>query len=264
MMDEVEENNLRNKARFEKWKRWNECSLCEQKYHGVVRCALGWACWKTYVGWPEVDQVRGMAMGVLGGGLHEADHHEDALSVQEADLAMRRRIGGSADEMLIAQNNLAISYARVGRDEEALRMSRDVYSGRLNLDGEGNERTLRAANNYASFLCFQQRFQEARSLLRKTMPVARRVLGESSELALKMRETYAQSLNEDPGATLDDRREAVTTLEDTVRIARRVLGGAHPLTGRIELHLREARAALGTSEGDDVESIREGVDALNA
>ncbi len=261
---EGEENNLGEKAMNERWARWNTCSLCEQEYHGVVRGALGWACWKTYLGRPEVDQVRGMAMGVLGGGLHEADHHEDALSVQEADLAMRRRIGGSADEMLIAQNNLAISYARVGRDEEALRMSRDVYSGRLNLDGEGNERTLRAANNYASFLCFQQRFQEARSLLRKTMPVARRVLGESSELALKMRETYAQSLNEDPGATLDDRREAVTTLEDTVRIARRVLGGAHPLTGRIELHLREARAALGTSEGDDVESIREGVDALNA
>ena len=264
LMDEALENNLDWEVKNHRFARWYTCGLCEQKYHGVVRCALGWACWKTYVGWPEVDQVRGMAMGVLGGGLHEADHHEDALSVQEADLAMRRRIGGSADEMLIAQNNLAISYARVGRDEEALRMSRDVYSGRLNLDGEGNERTLRAANNYASFLCFQQRFQEARSLLRKTMPVARRVLGESSELALKMRETYAQSLNEDPGATLDDRREAVTTLEDTVRIARRVLGGAHPLTGRIELHLREARAALGASEGDDVESIREGVDALNA
>ena len=76
--------------------------------------------------------------------------------------------------------------------------------------------------------------------------------------------TYAQTIYMDAGATLDDRREAVTTLEDTVRIARRVLGGAHPLTGRIELHLREARAALGTSEGDDVESIREGVDALNA
>ena len=32
------------------------------------------------------------------------------------------------------------------------------------------------------------------------------------------------------GATLDDLREAVTTLEDAVLIARRVFGGAHPLT----------------------------------
>ena len=79
-----------------------------------------------------------------------------------------------------------------------------------------------------------------------------------------MRWHYARALFCDTGATLDDRREAVATLEEVEGIARRVLGGAHPLTGRIELHLREARAALGTSEGDDVESIREGVDALNA
>ena len=29
------------------------CSLCEQEYHGDVQCALGWACWKTYVGRSE-------------------------------------------------------------------------------------------------------------------------------------------------------------------------------------------------------------------
>jgi len=46
----------------------------------------------------------------------------------------------------------------------------------------------------------------------------------------------------DDGATLDDVREAVTTLEETARIARRVLGGAHPLTTQIEDDLRDARA----------------------
>ena len=48
----------------------------------------------------------------------------------------------------------------------------------------------------------------------------------------------------DDGATLDDLREAVTTLEDTERTARRVLGGAHPVTVQIEGDLRKARAAL--------------------
>ena len=56
----------------------------------------------------------------------------------------------------------------------------------------------------------------------------------------------------------------MTTLEEIERTARRVLGGAHPLTTDFERDLQKARAALGTSEGDDVESIREGVDALNA
>ena len=46
------------------------------------------------------------------------------------------------------------------------------------------------------------------------------------------------------GATPDDLREAVTTLEETARTARRVLGGTHPLTSAIEGDLRESRAAL--------------------
>ena len=49
-------------------------------------------------------------------------------------------------------------------------------------------------------------------------------------------------------ATLDDLREAVTTLEDAGRIARRVLGGAHPITMGIERHLRNAQAALRARE----------------
>ena len=53
---------------------------------------------------------------------------------------------------------------------------------------------------------------------------------------------------EDDGATLDNLREAVTTLEDTERTARRVLGGAHPVVGSIEAFLRHARAALAARE----------------
>ena len=63
-----------------------------------------------------------------------------------------------------------------------------------------------------------------------------------------MRLNYARALYEDPGATLDDLRDAVTTLEDTARIARRVFGGAHPTTKGIEHTLRDARAALHARE----------------
>ena len=48
-------------------------------------------------------------------------------------------------------------------------------------------------------------------------------------------------------ATLDDLREAVTTLEETARLARRVLGGAHPTTVRIEGALQGARTKLAQS-----------------
>ena len=52
----------------------------------------------------------------------------------------------------------------------------------------------------------------------------------------------------DATATLDDLREAVTTLEETSRTARRVLGGAHPTVVKMERALRDARAALRARE----------------
>ena len=64
-----------------------------------------------------------------------------------------------------------------------------------------------------------------------------------------MRKVYAIALYRDPGATLDDLREAVTTLEETERAARRVLGGAHPTTAGTGEVLQEARAALSAREG---------------
>ena len=80
------------------------------------------------------------------------------------------------------------------------------------------------------------------------IPVARRVLGESHELTLKMQCAYAQSLYRDDAATLADLREAVETLEDAERTARRVLGGAHPLMVGTEQQLRKLRELLAARE----------------
>ena len=108
--------------------------------------------------------------------------------------------------------------------------------------------TLTAANNYAASLLDLKRFEEAQSLMRKTIAVARRVLGGNHEFALKLKWCYAQSLYKDDGASLDDLCEAVATLEDVERTARRVFGGAHPLTSAIEEDLRKARAGLAATE----------------
>ena len=108
--------------------------------------------------------------------------------------------------------------------------------------------SLQAANNYTSSLAHLKRFEEAKALLRRTVPVARRVLGDGHRVTLKMRWTYSQTLYEDAGATLDDVREAVTTLADAGRIARRVLGGTHPLTVDLEVEVQYARAALRARE----------------
>ena len=127
-------------------------------------------------------------------------------------------------------------------------MNRDIYAGRLKLHGKEHGATLLAACNYAAAFGVLQRFEEAKTRLRKWIPVARRVLGDSDALTIRMKLGYVMSLYKDPGATLDDLCEAVTTLEDSQRIARRVFGGAHPLTVGIEGGLQEARAVHGKRE----------------
>ena len=102
--------------------------------------------------------------------------------------------------------------------------------------------------NYASSLLNLQRYAEAKALQLKTIPATRRVFGESDRLTLMMRKIYAMALYRDTSATLDDLREAVKTLEETERTARRVLGGSHPTTAGMEKSLQNARAALRARE----------------
>ena len=217
---------------------------------------------------PEEDNARCMAISVLGNGLYAADHSEDALSVMEANISMRQRIGASAHSILVAQGNLANTYEDLGRKESALSLQRDVYFGSKKLFGLENQVTLSAASNYAVSLAHLQRYAEAKSLLRKTVPVARRFVGESNEITLKMRWLYGRVLYRDTGATLDDLCEAATTLEDTERTARRVLGGAHPITKGIEREVTMSRAALrareDTAPGGDVNAMREAMAAMTA
>ena len=150
--------------------------------------------------------------------------------------------------MLALQHNLANSYEEFGRDEQALCMRQKTYSETLKLLGKEDQHTFLTGHSYASSLLTSERFEEVKSLLRDLMPGARRTLGEGHEFTLKMRRVYAQAMYTDPDATLSDLREAVATLEDAERIARRVFGGAHPLTKWFEDTLRDARAALRARE----------------
>ena len=114
----------------------------------------------------------------------------------------------------------------------------------MKLNGERHKKTLLAAHNYAATLLDLKRFEEVRELLRKTIHAARRVLGDSEDITLRMKWTYARAFCEDSTAPLDDLREAVTTLVELERTARQVFGGANPLTAELGISLQNARAAL--------------------
>ena len=123
-------------------------------------------------------------------------------------------------------------------------MRRDVYAGYLKLCGEEHDGTLQEADNYANDLLRLQRFEEARSLLRKMIPVARRALGEGAVNTLRMRWIYARAIYLDASATLNDLHESVETLESVARLWTRVFGEAHPETPRVQGSLAHAQEKL--------------------
>ena len=100
--------------------------------------------------------------------------------------------------------------------------------------------TLRAANNYAMSLIDLKRFEEAKRLLRKMTPVARRVLGAENKITLSMHEDLSRATL-DGESSAEDKREALRTLEDSLRVMRRVLGTQHPETQRVQRSLHMYR-----------------------
>ena len=243
MFAEARENNLGLKALDERWARWHTCSLCKQRYHGFVNCALGWACWKTYLGRPEENRDRIDAMTGLGNGLSEARQYEDALSVKEAMLSSLQRLNASEDIILRTKMNVAITYTILHRDKSAIKLHREAYVGFKRLHGVSHQCTINAAQNLVNALGKSGDFAAAKALLREQIPYMRQ-LGPDSSRTLQLRLLLAMCLNEDNNATRGDIEESVTILEDVDRRARRVLGGNHPLAAQVHGALERSRRRL--------------------
>ena len=247
LVAEAEEDNL-DDIKFQ-W--WNTCKQCGQKFHGVVAHALGWACWKTYAGRPEVDFLGDNAMCNLGLGLMEVDKHNDARVVFEAQLAQLRHpmilhIPESA--ILDVQTNLSACYGNLGLNEKALALFREMHAKRMAIYGP-EPNTLVAAYNLGSMLIGEGRRAEAIAFLRNQLPHTRR-LGPDHEKTLVLRMLYAKALAyiyddvQMPPPTRDDCREAINILTDVLGRARRVLGPSHPITTRAEDWLQTTRLVV--------------------
>ena len=156
--------------------------------------------------------------------------------------AEENNFGASENSMLTAQNNLAATYNNLGQTDKSLRMYREVYSGRLRLNGDEDEKTLLAANNYAMVLLELQSFEEAKKVLRRTVPVARRVLGAEHALTLSLREDLSRATL-GGASSAEEKREALRILEEVAGVMRRVFGPAHPETLRAQRQLEHYRGS---------------------
>ena len=67
---EAEENNLGDECVCMRgWGGGTRAACASRTTTASFVCALGWACWKTYVGRPETDSARRICDDVLGNGL---------------------------------------------------------------------------------------------------------------------------------------------------------------------------------------------------
>ena len=242
LVEEHEEKNLGPKQMSERWARWYSCGLCEQRYHSAVWCAMGWACWKTYLGRPETDQVRSCAMNLLWNGLQNAQKYEDALEVVKADLSIQERNGVPRHVYLATLGNMAQVLDELRRPDEAIRIYEDIYAQKLSLYESSDIEVIITANNFGIALRHAGRGDEQKRLMDSTIPNARKSLGDDHELTLSCRQNYAAAvLYAEGNVSRSDFLQATKILEDVQKRCRRVLGPKHRVTLAVQKDLNYAR-----------------------
>ena len=228
LCDEGQEHNLDGERWQSRWRQWDTCDLCEQSYQGIVSCAMGWACWKTYVGRPETDACRASALLLLGLGLSNINRYDNALNVFEAlaDNIRRFPYAQGNDHILYdCESNIAMCYGVLGRLEEALEIERRIYDRDVASGTADTEDSFITAKQLASTLTKLGREAEAKSFLSKRVVEAERALGPDNETVLWLRRDYAIALSDAPGLLpLSDIIKSREILEDVLSRRRRIWG----------------------------------------
>ena len=250
LCDEAIDDNLHDSVDWDlRWGRWQCCSLCGQQYHGDVCCALGWACWKTYVTRPVTEEARINAMAKLGGGLFMGKHYSEAAVVYEAFLKAVRigyvKSSGTKNWTLAHRSNLAFCYVQLGRIDEGLRMSRCTFSQALETWGENHSWTLHAAVKVTHCLVKKKQWTKAKQFLVKS-----RGQEMATEDALRVHWCYAWLFQDDDDATFDDIDQAVTNLEGIRRRSKQLLGELHIATRELDNEIGQAREKLAMARED--------------
>ena len=242
LCDEAIDHNLNNTESWDdRWLRWHNCALCGSQYHGVVCCALGWACWKTYVTrQPVVNEARINAMAKLGGALFMGKHYSEAVVVYEAFLGVVRKKyvknHSTIEWTLPHRSNLSYCYAHIGRIDEGLRVARCTYSQALEGWGADHGWTLHAAVKVTHCLVKKKQWPKARQLLFK---YRRQEIAD--EDMLRVHWTCGWLLHDDDDATFDMIDQAVTLLEGVRRRSRQLLGERHVATTELDKEIGQAR-----------------------
>ena len=188
-------------------------------------------------------------MGNVAAGLHGVGKITDSLAIYKSVLAAQQRVGDDARCCANTMNAIAVCYADLGRTELALPMQRDAYNAQLVFVRAGvchpdDPMAAVYGGNVAESLIELGRFAEAKAFLPDVIAFSVSRHGANHIETLKLRWRLATSLYKCEGASISDCEEAVATLEDVIRISRRVCGTNHPTFAKAPIALESAREAL--------------------
>ena len=254
LCDEVDDSD--DERYDESWNKWNKCGMCKQHYHGMAINALGWACWKSYVGLPEADDKRCAALRALSHCIAVDDRDgASAICIHQANIDSVRRFMPDEEGLLLhATTNLALAYKSVGRDSEALALQREVYAQSKEL-GDEDDVFFSTVTDLALSLMEADLWGEAKTLLREHLTAASDSLGADHLETLYAHLYYAESLlYDDGGAETTYEQDRADYLEseriaaDVLRRAERIYGSGHPVTVEAQDILKEAREDIAANE----------------
>ena len=244
MVAEAHEHNWGGERLMNRWGLWHTCRLCEQPFHGPVKSAMGWGCYKTYAGRPALDTAHLMSMSVLGNNLPPSN---ESLMVLEALLDGQKRyatkVGGQPAErnVVITKNTISACYEALGRYDDALRLDREVYASAVRLFGPTSAQTLGLALGLVQSLIKTEHYAEARTFIRERMQESRG-LGDEHPVNMKLRHGLARAISRDGDITSRETlEETERILADLLRTTRRVLGPAYPDVVEQEEELKRVR-----------------------
>jgi hypothetical protein len=186
-----------------------------------------------------------MSIEKLANGMEEdvVGRLEEALSLYAVylDVSQRSLRAGaevSTENLLAAKSNIAGTYSRLGRVEEAVNMEREIYDDSKALLGPLDLQTLSVAANLMHTMSMLHRFDEVKAFF-LGLEAARQTLGPDNYLVLKLTSAYAHGLYYDPTATRDEQLEAITMFEDIRGRILRVWGRNRPHFENIDQNLAQ-------------------------
>jgi CHAT domain-containing protein/tetratricopeptide (TPR) repeat protein len=152
--------------------------------------------------------------------------YKEALNLNQYIVDIRSQLlPKNHEDILAAQNRLAINKSSLGNTKEAIKVYEEIYEIRKQTLGEKDPKTIQSLNNIAFSLQKLGKLNESLELTTKVVALRKEVLGIKAENTLNSLNTLA-SLYVDLG----DYPKALQIEEEVLKLRKETLGENHPAT----------------------------------